>query len=156
MIENLVNKLGNNKYEFQFETRYSNYGYGASKWGDFYGASRDYWYGDYGAAQKEVVADEVSGEPTCYYCGSNDLQNSEYGEDFKYCMECVSDIYCGKEEEITDPNQVSIEYGDYKEEMKDWNKSSGITKDIDYKDISDSYDDSIAHKTIVNEYLKKK
>ena len=156
MIENLVNKLGNNKYEFQFETRYSNYGYGASKWGDFYGASRDYWYGDYGAAQKEVVADEVSGEPTCYYCGSNDLQNSEYGEDFKYCMECVSDIYCGKEEEITDPNQVSIEYGDYKEEMKDWNKSFGITKDIDYKDISDSYDDSIAHKTIVNEYLKKK
>ena len=156
MVERLVAELGKNKYEFQFETRYSNYGYGASKWGDWNGASRNYWYGDYGAAQTEVVLDEVSGESTCYYCGSNDLQDSEYGEDFKYCMECVSDIYCGKEEEITDPNQVSIEYGDYKEEMKDWNKSFGITKDIDYKDISDSYDDSIAHKTIVNEYLKTK
>ena len=141
------------KYEFQFETRYSNYGYGASKWGDFYGASRDYWYGDYGTKQTEVVPDEISGEPSCYYCGCSDLQNSEYGEDYKYCMNCISDIYCGKEEEITDPNQIQLELD---EDEREWNKSFGITKDIDYKDISDSYDDSIAHKNIVNEYLKTK
>ena len=28
--------------------------------------------------------------------------------------------------------------------------------EIDYEDISDSYDDSTEHKTIVNNYLKKK
>ena len=152
MVEKLVSELGNNKYEFQFETRYSNYGYGASKWGDFYGASRSYWYGDYGTKQTEVVLDEVSGEPTCYYCGSNDLQNSEYGAEYKYCMECVSDIYCGEEEEETiDPNQRQLEY----EDEKSWNKSFGI-KDVDYEDISDNYDGSMKHNQIVNEYLKNK
>ena len=138
------------QYEFQFETRYSNYGYGASKWGDWNGASRNYWYGDYGTAQTEVVPDEVSGEPTCYYCGCNDLQNSEYGEDFKYCMECVSDIYCGQEEETIDPNQIEMFEDD--EDMKSWNKSFGV-EDADYEDISDNYDGSMKHKQIVNKYL---
>ena len=41
------------------------------------------------------------------------------------------------------------------EDEKEWNKSFGIT-DTDYKDISDSYDDSVEHRTIVNEYLKTK
>ena len=59
MVEKLVFELGNNKYEFQFETRYGNYGYGSSKWGDFAGASRNYWYGNYGTAQTEVVPDEA-------------------------------------------------------------------------------------------------
>ena len=50
-------------------------------------------------------------------------------------MQCITDIYCADTlEESKDPNQV----------------------EIDYEDISDSYDDSTEHKTIVNNYLKKK
>ena len=75
--------------------------------------------------------------------------DSEYGEDFKYCMECVSDIYCGQEEETIDPNQIQLELD---EEEKEWNKSFGI-EDADYEDVSDNYDGSMRHKSIVNEYL---
>ena len=162
MVEKLVAELGNNKYEFQFTTRYANYGgYGASRWGDFAGAGRNYWYGDYGSSQNEVIIDEDSGEPTCYYCGSNDLQNSEYGDDFKYCMDCVSDIYCGDGiGEVSDPNQQSLEFSEVEgngltsgdRELDEWNKSFGV-EDVDYNDISDSYDGSMKHKSIVNEYL---
>jgi len=157
MVESLINTLGHNKYEFKFEKRQHTWNNYSSKWGDFNGASRDYWYGDYspkgyGTAQNEVVLDEVSGEPTCYYCGSNDLMESEYGVEYKYCMDCVSDIYCGEEEETTDPNQVQLQL---EADEREWNKSFGI-KDVNYEDISDSYDDSIEHKTIVNEYLKTK
>ena len=159
MVESLINTLGHNKYEFKFEKRQHTWNNYSSKWGDFNGASRDYWYGDYspkgyGTAQNEVVLDEVSGEPTCYYCGSNDLMESEYGVEYKYCMDCVSDIYCGEEEETTDPNQVQLQL-EADEDEREWNKSFGI-KDVNYEDISDSYDDSIEHKTIVNEYLKTK
>ena len=54
--------------------------------------------------------------------------------------------------EVPDPNQIQLELD---EDEKEWNKSFGIT-DTDYKDISDSYDDSVEHRTIVNEYLKTK
>ena len=95
-----------------------------------------------------------SGEPSCYYCGCNDLQNSEYGEDFKYCMDCVSDIYCGQEEETLDPNQIQLEL-DSDEDEKAWNESFGI-KDTEYEDMSDNYDGSMKHNQIVNEYLTQK
>ena len=60
-----------------------------------------------------------------------------------------------EDKEVADPNQTQLEY-ESNDDEENWNKSFGITKDIDYKDISDSYDDSLEHKTIVNEYLKKK
>jgi hypothetical protein len=58
-----------------------------------------------------------------------------------------------EEKEIDNPNQMQLEL---KAEGDEWNKSFGVTKDIDYKDISDNYDDSLEHRAIVNEYLKKK
>ena len=140
MVETLVEELGCNKYEYQYENKWTDFGtYNGynGQWGDFAGASRRYWYGDndYGTANTDVVIDEVSGEPTCYYCGGNDLRESEYGDEYRYCMQCITDIYCADTlEESKDPNQV----------------------EIDYEDISDSYDDSTEHKTIVNNYLKKK
>ena len=147
MVERLVDELGYIKYEFQFETQYSNYGYGPNKWGDFAGASRAYWYG-----QAEVVYDEQTGEESCYYCGCNELVESQYGKEYRFCPDCLSDIILEEIEE-TDPNQIQLELT---EEEKEWNKSFGLTEDVDYEDISDNYDDSLEHKAIVNKYLTQK
>ena len=161
MIETLVEELGYNRFEYQYENKYANFNsygvYGRNKWGDFAGASRDYWYGDYGTAKNEVVYDEQTGVEQCYYCGCEELMASEYTDEiaeFRYCPDCCSDILL-EDKEVADPNQIQLEL-EADEDEENWNKSFGITKDIDYKDISDSYDDSIEHKTIVNEYLKNK
>ena len=158
MVEKIVEELGCNKYEFKFETRYANYGYGSNKWGDFEGASRGYWYGNYGyngsTTDKEVLYDEQTGVESCYYCGCEELEPSEFTDEStecRYCPTCESDILL-KMKEVPDPNQIQLELD---EDEKEWNKSFGIT-DTDYKDISDSYDDSVEHRTIVNEYLKTK
>tara|TARA_R110002073_G_scaffold144222_2_gene296281 strand:+ start:12477 stop:13631 length:1155 start_codon:yes stop_codon:yes gene_type:complete len=147
MIETLVDELGNNVYEYQYENKWANYGYGSNKWGDFTGASRDYWYGNYGTAQNEVVNevvyDEQTGEESCYYCNCTELMESEYTDDtndYRFCPDCCSDILLG-EKEVADPNQMQLELE---------------AEDVEYEDISDSYDDSLEHRTIVNEYLKNK
>jgi hypothetical protein len=137
MIESIVEELGNNKYEYQYQTRYHNY-YGSSKWGDWSGATRGYWYGE-----SEVVENE-EGKETCYYCGCSELMESEYGTEYRYCPDCFSDIML---EETHDPNQIEMF-----EDEKAWNESFGIT-DTEYEDISDNYDGSMKHKQIVNEYL---
>ena len=178
MIETLVDELGYNRYEYQYENKWANYGYSSNKWGDFAGASRNYWYGNYGTANNEVVYDEQTGEESCYYCNCTELMESEYTDEtteFRFCPDCCSDILLG-EKEVADPNQMQLELEadeledweckhamnketciDCEEEnsLENWNKSFGITKDIDYEDLSDSYDDSLEHRTIVNEYLKR-
>jgi len=155
MVETIVSELGCEKYEFTFDKRvhsWGNYGgYYGSKWGDFNGANRNYWYGDYGTAQNEVVYNEQTGEEICYYCNCAELLESEF-VGYRYCPDCCSDILL-EEKEIDNPNQMQLEL---KAEGDEWNKSFGVTKDIDYKDISDNYDDSLEHRAIVNEYLKKK
>ena len=164
MVEKLVAELGENKYEFKFETRYSNYGYGSSKWGDFSGAGRDYWYGNGGyygncyqgsVRDKEVVYDAQTGVESCYYCGCESLLESEFTDETmecRYSPDCFSDILVEmKEEPNPNPNQIELQL-ESEEDEKAWNESFGI-KDTTYDDISDSYDDSIAHKNIVNEYL---
>ena len=151
MVEMIVAELGCDKYEYKFKKRVHSYGqyngYYGSKWGDFAGASRGYWYGDYGTSNKEVIYDVQTGEESCYYCANTELKESTFGEDFRFCKQCSSDIYMG-DYEPGDPNQTEMDFYD----EQSWNKSFGI-KDVDYKDISDSYDDSVAHKNIVNEYL---
>ena len=159
MVEMIVAELGCDKYEYKFKKRIHSYGqyngYYGSKWGDFKGASREFWYGtDYGTSDKEVVYDEQTGEESCYYCSNTELEESTFGDDFRFCKQCTSDIYMGDFNTRKDPNQIDIGYESEDGDIEDWNKSFGITKDVDYKDISDSYDDSVEHKTIVNEYLK--
>ena len=103
---------------------------------------------------KEVLYDEQTGVESCYYCGCEELEPSEFTDEStecRYCPTCESDILL-KMKEVPDPNQIQLELD---EDEKEWNKSFGIT-DTDYKDISDSYDDSVEHRTIVNEYLKTK
>ena len=140
MIDRLIDELGNNKYEFQFTSSYGNFNFKwqdkDDKYGDFADAKRSYWYGDYGTATQEVVISEDTGEPSCYYCGCEQLLQSQYGNDYRFCPDCVSDIFCSETEGDT----------------KTWNESFGI-KEIDYEDISDNYDGSMKHKSIVNEYL---
>jgi hypothetical protein len=148
MIETLVATLGNNKYEFQFETSYRNY-YGSNQWGDWSGANREYWYGE-----AEVVHNE-EGKETCYYCGCSDLMESEYGKEFRYCPDCFSDIML---EETNDPNQIEMfedEYDYGSSSIEEVLQREGVSKvdDIDYEDISDNYDGSMQHKQIVNKYL---
>jgi tripeptide aminopeptidase len=123
MMINLVKELDCNKYENKFIFGYADYDYG-----DFYGADRDYWYGD-----SEVIHDE-DGVECCYYCGCKNLKPSEWStdkDDWRFCPDCCSDIQLTTTEEPKDPNQM----------------------EIDYEDISDNYDGSIKHKQIVNQYL---
>jgi hypothetical protein len=125
MVDRLIDELGNNVYGFQYISDYGNYN--KNSWGDFSEASQDYWYGGYGTAVKEVVTNEQTGEPSCYYCGCSELLESEYGDEFVYCPDCLSDIVVSKE--TTD-----------KEEQED---------------ISDDYDGSMEHNSMVNEYINK-
>jgi len=137
MVEMIVSELGCERYEFTFAKRVH--------------SCRGYWYGDYGTATKEVVYDEKTGEECCYYCGCADLMESQFVH-HRFCPDCCSDISLGEDDkEIKDPSQTEMDFYD----EQSWNKSFGI-KDVDYKDISDSYDDSLEHKSIVNEYLKNK
>ena len=125
MVDRLIDELGNNRYGFQYISDYGNYNKNA--WGDFSGASENYWYGGYGTAIKEVVPSEQTGEPSCYYCGCSELLESEYGDEFVYCPDCLSDIVVIGE--LTD-----------KEEQDD---------------ISDGYDDSMGNQSMVNDYINK-
>tara|TARA_R100000655_G_scaffold39753_1_gene75089 strand:- start:2959 stop:3750 length:792 start_codon:yes stop_codon:yes gene_type:complete len=131
MVERLIDDLGFNKYEFQYTSDYGNY-----DWGDWSGANRSYWYADHNNLEKEVIADDL-GNYKCYYCHCENLLESEFGIDYRYCPDCLSDIYVG-DDEITDPNQIEIEYDDY---------------DDEYEDVSDNYDGSMKHKEVVNRYL---
>ena len=139
MINRMIDELGNNKYEYTYKPDYyNNYNFNYSsknKWGDWSGADRGFWYDDksYGTASQEVISDALTGDDSCYYCGCIELLDSQYGEGYAYCPDCLSDIYKGEveEKEEVDPNQ----------------------QEIDYEDISDNYDGSMEHKTIVNNYL---
>jgi hypothetical protein len=133
MIERLINELGYNRYELQYLSTYDNF-----DWGDWSGADRSYWYDeDYkpqNAFESEVVQNE-EGKEMCYYCNCDTLLQSEFGNDYRYCPDCLSDIYVGdNKEEFVDPNQVEIDYDDI-------------------EDISDNYDGSMKHREIVNRYL---
>ena len=74
----------------------ASYGSYGSKWGDFAGASRDYYYGDYGTAKNEVVYDEQTGEEQAVTIVIvTELMASEYTDEiaeFRYCPDCCSDI----------------------------------------------------------------
>ena len=132
MIENIVNELGGNKYEYQFTT---SYGYSQYDWGDFQGASRGYWYGG-STRDKEVIYDEQTGVEQCYYCGCEELMESEFTDETmecRYCPDCQSDILL-EMKDVPDPNQIEIALDDY-------------------EDVSDNYDGSMKHKQIVNQYL---
>ena len=137
MVDRLIDELGCNKYQYQFTSSYGNYDFnhlGGSERGDFNGANRDYWYGDYGTANKEVRVNEETGDLECYYCGCPQLLDSDLGDEYAYCPDCISDIYVGEKEDDIDPNQVEIDYDEY-------------------EDISDNYDGSMEHRSIVNKYL---
>ena len=141
MADRLIAELGNNKYAYNFTSNYSSFDfnwksndYNNSKWGDWSGANRNYWYGDYGTANKEVKINEETGEFECYYCGCAELLESDIGDDYAYCPDCISDIYVGENEVEVDPNQAKIDYNDY-------------------EDVSDNYDGSMEHRSLVNRYL---
>lgn len=140
MVDRLIDELGCNKYEYQYTSSYGNYDFnysGGSKWGDWSGANRNFWYGDYGTANKEVKINEETGELECYYCGCSELLESDIGDEYAYCPDCISDIYVGMEENEyaeVDPNQVEIDYNEY-------------------EDVEENYDGSMEHKSIVNRYL---
>jgi len=127
MVEKLISELGCNKFEYKFAHSYSNYNYN-SKWGDWSGADDSFWYGD----DVEVI-DDSEGNQSCYYCGCKELKESSF-KGYKFCPDCNSDI-------------LSAE--DYEE--KAWDDS--FVDESNYDDISDSYDGSIKHKQIVNQYL---
>jgi hypothetical protein len=153
MVDRLIDELGCNKYEYQYTSSYGNYDFNFSeggKWGDWNGANRNYWYGDYGTANREVKINDETGEFECYYCGCSELLESDIGDEYAYCPDCISDIYCGEPKEEIDPNQIEMFEDD--EDMKHWNKSFGVEND-EYEDISDNYDGSMKHRSLVNKYL---
>ena len=155
MMQMIVAALGRNKYEYQFTTSYG-YGYGANQWGDWNGANRDYWYGNYGGSvrDKEVTYDEQTGVESCYYCGCEELLESEFTDETmecRYCPDCFTDILV-EMKEIPNPNQIQLKLDEDEADMNSWNESFGI-KDTEYEDVSDNYDGSMRHKSIVNEYL---
>jgi hypothetical protein len=116
MIINIVNDLGCVRYEHSYRDEYS-----FNDWGDFKGANKGYWYQD----AQEVMLDS-DGNESCYYC-QGELCKSAFGDDYRYCSDCCSDISCKVEEE------------DYDQ----------------YEDVSDNYDGSMEHREIVNSYLTK-
>ena len=124
MLMSLVQELGCKKYEYTYRASYSYRN--TNKWGDWYGAEKDFWYDD----EVEVITD-AAGEEMCYYCNNRNLQESSFAG-YKFCPDCESDILCDSEKDL-----------------QDWN---ALTFDVD-KDISDSYDDSMEHRAIVNKYL---
>ena len=123
MLMSLVQELGCKKYEYTYSTSYSYCN--TNKWGDWYGAEKDFWYDD----EVEVIKD-AQGEDMCYYCNSRNLQESSFAG-YKFCPDCESDILCDSEKEL-----------------QDWNDSFD-----DYEDVSDNYDGSMEHRAIVNKYL---
>ena len=94
----------------------------------------DYDWGDFSGAERsywysdygkdtEVLCDE-EGNEACYYCGCNRLSDSDF-KGYKFCPDCNSDILL-----------IDESYDD-----------------AEYEDVSDNYDGSMEHKSIVNKYL---
>jgi len=158
MVDRLIDELGCDRYEYQYKSSYASY-----DWGDWSGANRNFWYGDYGTSNQEIKINEETGEPECYYCGCADLLESDIGDEYAYCPECISDIYCGKELKwIENPNQQTLEFSEVggdgtirDRELDSWNESFGVDTEYDenYDDISDNYDGSMKHRSLVNKYL---
>ena len=136
MLMCLVQELGCNKYDYTYSPTYSYNN--TSKWGDWYGADRDFWYDD----EVEVITNE-SGEEMCYYCNSRDLQESSF-KGYKFCPDCESDIVSC--EDTINEEKEKLDYADWKE----YNESFD-----EYEDLTDNYDDSIDHRALVNKYLTK-
>jgi|TARA_R110000803_G_scaffold23164_1_gene57071 hypothetical protein len=116
MIINIVDSLPCVRYEHKYQDEYS-----FNHWGDFKGASKNFWYDD----AQEVIVDG-DGNETCYYC-QGELRESSFGDEFRYCGDCCSDVMCKTEE---------VEYSQF-------------------EDVSDNYDGSMEHRDIVNSYLNK-
>ena len=117
MVTHIVNELGCTLYKHEYTNKWNDL-----DWGDFSGASRNYWFQDM-QKDSEVVVDEEGGE-TCYYC-EGELKESEYGDEFRFCGDCNSDVIVKYEDDDFD----------------------------DFEDVSDNYDGSMAHKQIVNSHL---
>jgi len=131
MVVSLVHRLGCNKYGFQYENRYK----ALRSYNDWYGANSSYGgYGNYGYETQEVIVDADTGGEACYYCGNSDLSESSFGDDFRFCEKCSSDVYMGDFYEQKNPNQIEIEYED---DEVDYNNSWSSVKE----DVSDNYDD---------------
>ena len=151
MVDRLIDELGNNVYGFQYASSYSNY---SKNWGDFSGANRDYWYGGYGTANQEVVVSEETGETSCYYCGCQELLESQYGEEYLFCPDCLSDI-SGIKEDLEDLGDAQYDC------ISDLPLNSGdIAVEQEQEDDKDNieeadYDGSDKHKSMVSEYIDK-
>jgi len=118
MITHIVNELGCTLYTHKYVNNWRN----SYRWGDFNEANRNYWFDDV-EKESEVVVDE-DGYETCYYC-EGELKESEYGDEFRFCGDCNSDVIVNCDEDYFD----------------------------DFEDVSDNYDGSMAHKEIVNNHL---
>tara|TARA_R110002051_G_scaffold85502_2_gene150697 strand:+ start:260 stop:1330 length:1071 start_codon:yes stop_codon:yes gene_type:complete len=73
--------------------------------------------------EENEVVVNKEGVESCYYC-QGELSKSSFGKNFRYCSDCCSDVMVNSKEDFDD-----------------------------YEDISDSYDGSMEHKTIVNNHL---
>jgi tripeptide aminopeptidase len=107
MMDMLVKSLGCNRYEYQREKE----NYNSYDWGDFKGANKDYWYGDYGASE---VRDNEDGDESCYYCGCTELMESEFTDEeceCRYCPDCNSDIILETKKSSRD-NELEFERND--------------------------------------------
>lgn len=118
MIMHIVNDLGCTTYKHVYKNAWQD----SFDWGDFQGANRNYWFDDRNR-ESEVILDEY-GDEACYYCNGK-LKESEYGEEFRFCADCNSDVIVHCQEDYFD----------------------------DYEDVSDNYDGSMAHRQIVNQHL---
>jgi len=132
MIESLIDTLGCERHtnsEFG-KTSWSN------KWGNYnkhgaYGGYGGHYWNSYSDDETEVVV-EGDGQEVCYYCGDS-VFPSNWGENYRWCHGCNSEVYYGKGEIDIDPNQTQI----------------------DYDDIADNYDGSMKHNQVVNTILNK-
>ena len=111
MVIQIVNDLGCNLYKHNYQNDY----HFNSSWG------QDFWYDK---KDSEVMVDK-DGFESCYYC-EGELKESNFGDEFRYCDDCRSDVIVNHDLEYTD-----------------------------YEDLNDSYDGSMRHKEIVNSYLTK-
>ena len=127
MIERLVEELGCE--------RYTNSEFGkvswSNKWNNYGGYGGHYWH-DYDKWNKESEVIQEGDDEVCYYCGDS-VFPSNWGENYRWCHGCNSEVYYGKGEIDIDPNQTQI----------------------DYDDIADNYDGSMKHKQVVNTILNK-
>jgi tripeptide aminopeptidase len=126
MIESLIEELGCN--------RYTNSEFGKVSWNNRWGNHRGYggysYWDDYDNDESEVILD--GSDEVCYYCGDS-VYRSDWGENYRWCHGCNSEVYYAKPESDIDPNQT----------------------EIDYDDVSDNYDGSMKHKQYVNKILDK-